>query len=81
PWDNLAALRSRMIEVVPHFGAIDEVAENDWSRIPLRDPAKADFLPAVREFYLTNPIARASALMGELQAMAKARGEQPLAAE
>ncbi|MFN3822963.1 MAG: NADH-quinone oxidoreductase subunit NuoG [Pseudorhodobacter sp.] len=81
PWDNLAALRNRMIEVVPHLGAIDEVAENDWSRIPLRDPAKADFLPAVREFYLTNPIARASALMGELQAMAKARGEQPLAAE
>ena len=81
PWDSLAALRGQMVAAVPHLGAIDEVPENDWSRIPLRDPAKADFLPAVREFYLTNAIARASALMGELQAMAKARAEQPMAAE
>ena len=81
PWDSLAALRGQMVAAVPHLGAIDEVPENEWSRIPLRDPAKADFLPSVREFYLTNAIARASALMGELQAMAKARAEQPLAAE
>jgi NADH-quinone oxidoreductase subunit G len=81
PWDSLAALRGQMVAAVPHLGAIDELPENDWSRIPLRDPAKADFLPAVREFYLTNAIARASALMGELQAMAKVRAEQPLAAE
>ena len=81
PWDSLAALRGQMVAAVPHLGAIDELPENDWSRIPLRDPAKADFLPAVREFYLTNAIARASALMGELQAMAKARAEQPMAAE
>ncbi|MBL4917356.1 NADH-quinone oxidoreductase subunit NuoG [Szabonella alba] len=81
PWDSLAALRGRMVAAVPHLGAIDEVAENEWSRIPLREPARADFQPGLREFYLTNPVARASALMGELQAMAKARAEQPLAAE
>ena len=39
------------------------------------------FAPAVREFYLTNPVARASALMGQLAAQAAARTTPPLAAE
>jgi NADH-quinone oxidoreductase subunit G len=39
------------------------------------------FVNAVKDFYLTNPIARASALMAELSASAKARREQQIAAE
>ena len=39
------------------------------------------FGQAVGDYYLTNPVARASALMGELQAMARARLDAPLAAE
>jgi NADH-quinone oxidoreductase subunit G len=35
----------------------------------------------VADHYLTNPIARASMLMAELSAMAKARGTTQLAAE
>jgi NADH-quinone oxidoreductase subunit G len=42
---------------------------------------KADFLPAVKDFYLTNPIARASQLMAELSANAKARKTDKIAAE
>ncbi|WP_050528657.1 NADH-quinone oxidoreductase subunit NuoG [Pseudorhodobacter aquimaris] len=81
PWDSLATLRKAIVTAVPHLGNIDEVAENEWQRIPLRDPANADFRYAVTDFYLTNPIARASSLMGELSAIAKARSTKPLAAE
>ena len=41
----------------------------------------AAFANAVKDFYLTNPIARASQLMAELSANAKARAEAPIAAE
>ncbi|MGO4907104.1 NADH-quinone oxidoreductase subunit NuoG [Pseudorhodobacter sp. W20_MBD10_FR17] len=81
PWDSLAALRKAVVAAAPHLGAIDEVAENAWVRIPLRDPGQADFRNAVRDFYLTNPIARSSSLMGELSAQAKARAAKPMAAE
>ena len=47
----------------------------------LAAPAKATFVNPIREFYLTNPIARASTVMGELAAMARARADKPLAAE
>jgi NADH-quinone oxidoreductase subunit G len=42
---------------------------------------QASFRYALRDFYLTNPIARASQLMAELSAQAKARGGEKIAAE
>ena len=81
PWDTLAGLRKAIVAAHPHLGRIDEVAANDWQPLPATAPAKADFLGAVRDFYLTNPIARASQLMAELSAIAKARAEKPLAAD
>jgi NADH-quinone oxidoreductase subunit G len=36
---------------------------------------------AIGDFYLTNPIARASVLMAEVSAMAADRAKAPLAAE
>lgn len=44
-------------------------------------PARAGFRNAIRDFYLTNPIARASQVMAELSAQALARANAPLAAE
>jgi NADH-quinone oxidoreductase subunit G len=81
PWDSLAQLRRALVSAHPHLGRVDELAENAWSRIALRDPAKASFRYAIRDFYLTNPIARASGVMAELSAAAKARAAAPLAAE
>jgi NADH-quinone oxidoreductase subunit G len=81
PWDSLAGLRKALVAAHPHLGRIDEVAANDWVRIPLREPAKAGLRNAVRDFYLTNPIARASAVMAELSALARARADKPMAAE
>lgn len=81
PWDNLGQLRQALIEAVPHLAQIDEVPENEWNRIPLRKPAKAALRNAVADFYLTNPIARASTLMGELSALAAERNTGKIAAE
>src|SRR5690606_5948002 len=81
PWDTLAGLRKALVAAHPHLGRIDEVAENAWQPLPVAAPAKADFVNAIKDFYMTNPIARASAVMAELSAMARARAEKPMAAE
>lgn len=81
PWDSLAGLRRALVSAYPHLGQVDQVAENAWQRIPLREPARASFRPVVKDFYLTNPIARASAVMAELSALAQSRSETQLAAE
>jgi NADH-quinone oxidoreductase subunit G len=80
-YSTLAGLRSELVEAAPHFADLDVVADNAWKRVPLRKPAKASVRYAVKDFYLTNPIARASALMAELSAAAKARSQDALAAE
>ena len=81
PWDSLAGLRSALVKAHPDLGRIDEVAENTWSALPVRSMGKASFRNAITDFYLTNPIARASQVMAELSAMAKARAAAPIAAE
>ncbi len=81
PFDSLGALRTAMIAAHPHLGAIDEVAANDWAPLKAKKMGKASFRYAVSDFYLTNPIARASQLMAELSANAKSRASAALAAE
>ena len=55
--------------------------QNAWVPLEVKLPAKASFRNAIRDFYQTNPIARASTVMAELSAMAKARAAAPIAAE
>jgi NADH-quinone oxidoreductase subunit G len=81
PFDSIAALRKALIKDVPHLGKLDQVPENDWQMVEKGSLGKASFVPAITDFYLSNPIARASQLMAELSANAKARREKPLAAE
>ncbi len=81
PFDSLPELRRKLVEAVPHLDAIDEVPENDWQPLGPAEPGKGDFGHAITDHYLTNPIARASTLMAELSAMAKARGNTRMAAE
>ncbi len=81
PWDSLAGLRTAIVKAHPHLGRIDEVPENAWQPLEVKHPAKATFRNAIKDFYLTNPIARASSVMAELSAMAKARAAAPIAAE
>ncbi|WP_378945441.1 NADH-quinone oxidoreductase subunit NuoG [Paracoccus sp. R86501] len=81
PWDSVAQLRRKLIETVPHLGQIGAVVESDWQPLPQKDLGRADFVNPVKDFYLTNPIARCSPLMGELSRMAAARQASAVAAE
>ncbi len=81
PFDSLAQLRRKIVADIPMMGRIDEVPENDWQPLPVHKTGDGRFEPAVADFYLTNPIARASSLMAELSAAARARAETPIAAE
>ena len=81
PYNSLAQLRTALIKDHPHLGKIDDVAENAWQPLKPKKMGKADFRNAVTDFYLTNPIARASQLMAELSSNAKTRADAPMAAE
>ncbi len=81
PWDNLLDLRRALVAAHPHLGELDERPENTGADLEPGPLGKADFRSSVKDYYLTNPIARASLLMAELSAMAKARAASPLAAE
>ncbi|APZ54891.1 NADH-quinone oxidoreductase subunit NuoG [Salipiger abyssi] len=81
PWDSLPQLRQALVAAVPHLVEIDTVPGNTWSAVAPGKLGDASFRYAVRDFYLSNPIARASVLMAELSANAKARKERPMAAE
>ena len=81
PYDSMAQLRRALVQAHPHLGDVDDVADNGWTALASAPLGKADFRNAVADFYLTNPIARASQLMADLSAGVKARGQKALAAE
>jgi NADH-quinone oxidoreductase subunit G len=80
-YDSLAQLRQALVAEVPHLARVDQIIENTGDALELGPLGKAAFLPTVQDFYLTNPIARASQLMAELSANAKARRAEKIAAE
>ncbi|APO74339.1 NADH dehydrogenase (quinone) subunit G 1 [Rhizobium etli 8C-3] len=76
PFDSLGELRSKLYAAFPHFAAVDEIAVGDSAKIAaLAKKAgkmnKSGFASPVKDFYLTNPIARASAVMAECSALAR----------
>ena len=76
PFDSLAALRGKLYAAYPHFAEIDaiktgSVAEIDAVAKKSGAIDKSGFASAVKDFYLTNPIARASAVMAECSALAR----------
>ena len=81
PWDSLPQLRQRLVAEHPHLGRIDEVAENRLPALVPRAMGQGAFRGAVRDHYLTNPVLRASGLMGELAAMEAERLQRSMAAE
>jgi NADH-quinone oxidoreductase subunit G len=84
PYDSLMGLRQAIFKALPHLMRIDQI-----------EPGKADdikslagkggslekppFRPLIEDFYLTNPIARASAVMAECSRLAS--GQMLTAAE
>ena len=69
PYDNLDALRAAMAADAPHFaeadmavsaGALPDLARGELDAAPFESP--------VKDFYMSNPVARASAVMAECAA-------------
>ena len=81
PFDSLAELRQCLLKAHPHLGQIDQISQSEWAPLKAGTLGKATFQSAISDFYLTNPIARASKLMAELSAGAEARAQAPVAAE
>jgi NADH-quinone oxidoreductase subunit G len=76
PFDSLAQLRARLYAEYPHLAEVDEIAAGnpaDIANVARLGGAvsKEAFVSPVADFYLTNPIARASAVMAECSALAK----------
>ncbi|MFP3542000.1 NADH-quinone oxidoreductase subunit NuoG [Rhizobium sp. SIMBA_035] len=76
PFDSLGELRGKLYAAFPHFAAVDEIAESDSAKIAAVAKKagkmnKSGFASPVKDFYLTNPIARASAVMAECSALAR----------
>ncbi|NEW87162.1 NADH-quinone oxidoreductase subunit G [Rhodopseudomonas sp. WA056] len=75
PYDSLAALRKAMFAEVPHLMRIDQIEAGDPADLRKLASAggsveKTPFKPAIADFYMTNPIARASAVMAECSRLA-----------
>ncbi len=84
PWDSLSELRRQMFTAHPHLARLDEIVPADASVLEKLsnisgEAQKAGFTSPVADFYLTNPIARASAIMAECSRLAA--GRLPEAAE
>jgi NADH-quinone oxidoreductase subunit G len=75
PFDSLGALRARLYAAHPHFAELDTIqpgAADEIAALAKKTGSieKSAFASAVKDFYLTNPIARASAVMAECSALA-----------
>ncbi|SMH47711.1 NADH-quinone oxidoreductase subunit NuoG [Mesorhizobium australicum] len=76
PFDSLPQLRAKLHAEFPHFVGLDQIALAEvegLSRLAQAggEAGRAPFASAVKDFYLTNPIARASAVMAECSALAQ----------
>jgi len=80
PFDTLDQLRALMFEQFPHLQTINAITPADWKAEAAGNLNEAAFTPAVEDFYLTNPIARASETMAACSALASQK-TAPLAAE
>jgi NADH-quinone oxidoreductase subunit G len=74
PFDSLGQLRDRLIAQYPLFGQRDEVTPADAGMIAGLaqiggTPGTTPFLSPITDFYLTNPIARASKVMANCSAL------------
>jgi len=75
PYDSLQALRQAIFKAVPHLMRVDQIEAgnaDDVGKLAAKGGSveKAPFKTVIEDFYLTNPIARASAVMAECSRLA-----------
>ncbi|WP_230531913.1 NADH-quinone oxidoreductase subunit NuoG [Microvirga roseola] len=77
PFDSLNALRQKLYADHPHFAAVESVQPADAAAAVQAlaglggTPGREAFTSPIKDFYLTNPIARASGVMAECSALAR----------
>jgi NADH-quinone oxidoreductase subunit G len=75
PYDNLASLRQAIFKAVSHLMRLDQIEAGNAADLKTLagrsgEVEKVPFKALVEDFYLTNPIARASAVMAECSRLA-----------
>ena len=75
PYDSIGALRQAMFKTAPHLLRLDRIEAGNAADIKALagkggNVEKAPFKASAEDFYLTNPIARASAVMAECSRLA-----------
>jgi NADH-quinone oxidoreductase subunit G len=78
PYDSLAALRQAVFKAVPHLIRLDQIEAGNAADLKTLagkggSLEKTPFKSSVEDFYLTNPIARASAVMAECARLASSQ--------
>jgi len=78
PYDSQHALRQAIFKQAAHLIRIDQIEQGRASDIKVLagkggSVEKTPFKSSVEDFYLTNPIARASAVMAECSTLASKR--------
>ena len=75
-FDTIRELRARMVAYAPWFGAVDAVDPAAWGDFGVAGEMSGDpFAAAIENFYMTDPISRASATMAECTAVLGAEGK------
>jgi NADH-quinone oxidoreductase subunit G len=78
PYDSLPALRQAIFKTTPHLMRLDQIEAGNAADIKALggkggNVEKAPFKAAVDDFYLANPVARASAVMAECSRLASGK--------
>lgn len=74
PFNSVAELRAKLFAACPHLALLDQIVPADSAAIATLaerggKASRERFGLAIADFYLTNPIARASSIMARLSAM------------
>jgi len=85
-YDTIEQLRAAMYRAAPQLAALDSVESRAVSGLETLAKLSGQFsteafAPAIVDFYLTNPIARSSAVMAGMSALRASRDQQLSAAE
>ena len=78
PFDSLAVLRSQLYAALPHLARIDAIEPSDMQGLASLPKGETELgqgalVSPIADYYLTNPIARASHVMAECSSLAKGR--------
>lgn len=66
PYNSVGELRARLAQVAPATATLDELPNEEWGDFGTKgDIAEGGIAPIIDNFYLTNPIARASQIMAD----------------